>query len=119
MLRYAGLAEKLGESERRASSARARAARGITSRCPCSRIDRSNATLRCEDAGALALRKDDRLESDERNGFGPGAVSPFPVTSIGTVLDPFAVPNHGMTTYSSPPPADVMQAPSLMLTSIA
>ena len=59
----------------------------------------------------------ERLDTGIRDGLVVVAARPIPVTSRGIVLDPFTVPYHGMIRYSSPPPADVMHAPSLMLTS--
>src|SRR5438270_13978750 len=76
---------------------------------------RSNARSRRMDAGGR-LGMSERLASGIREGLVVVAARPIPVTSTGIVLAPLALPYHGMTRYSSPPPAGVMHAPSLMLT---
>src|SRR5690242_8621821 len=63
---------------------------------------------------ALAI---EGLDNGMRDGLVVVAARPIPVTSRGMVLEPFPVPYHGIIRYSSAPPADVMHAPSLMLTS--
>src|SRR5689334_3614686 len=65
------------------------------------------------------LAYSERFAIGARVGLGATLERPTPMTSTGSVLAPLEVPCQGTTTYSSPPPADVRQTPSLMLTLIA
>jgi hypothetical protein len=112
-LRYAGIAAaRLPEVVSRLKALRAPCASGINSRRAVSRIWRSNAKLRGSSVDARGV-------SGASDALDDTVERPLPATSSATVLAPTRDPCHGTMTYSSSVPADVMHAPSVMLTLIA